>query len=129
MMVAALRSTAARICIAISGMVLLSEVGLLRRRYHHSDCQITAWTCLTHAAVDVLLAHYGTSCLCRYADGVLTSSAYRTADNALAQSAFNTNVAIERIAILGLPGGVSGWQASVQSYTCSACCLQPCPGK
>jgi hypothetical protein len=44
---------------------------------------------------------------------VLTSSAHRTAGD-VAQLGFKTEVAIERIAILGLPGGMSGWQASVQ---------------
>ncbi len=43
----------------------------------------------------------------RYKDGVLSSSAY---DADAGKAAFDTEVVIERIAIVGLPGGPSGWQ-------------------
>lgn len=72
--------------------------------------------CRTRSALTSCLRNTGPSSSipgiswCRYHDGVLTSSAYQTAADAVAQAGFQTEVVVERIAILGLPGGLSGWQ-------------------
>lgn len=68
-----------------------------------------------------------TACVCcRYADGVLSSSAHGTAAGAATQAVFETEVVIERIAILGLPGGLSGWQASPAFTFDNSCCADYC---
>eukprot|EP00208_Stichococcus_sp_RCC1054_P007303 CAMPEP_0206145352 /NCGR_PEP_ID=MMETSP1473-20131121/27104_1 /ASSEMBLY_ACC=CAM_ASM_001109 /TAXON_ID=1461547 /ORGANISM="Stichococcus sp, Strain RCC1054" /LENGTH=887 /DNA_ID=CAMNT_0053541521 /DNA_START=68 /DNA_END=2731 /DNA_ORIENTATION=- len=51
----------------------------------------------------------------RYKDGVLISTAYEGAGSEVAASgdAFKTEVKVERIVVLGLPGGPKGWQVAV----------------
>ena len=59
----------------------------------------------------------------RYQSGVLTSGAYGAEAGDTAAGAFETQSVIERIAVLGLPGGPSGWQ--VRSLTSSCGTITP----
>ncbi len=56
----------------------------------------------------------------RYQDGVLTSTAYEGAAGTrevAAGAPFKTDVMVERLVVLGLPGGPRGWQVRAPPHS------------